>query len=611
MNFLAPMAFWFAAAIPVVILFYLLKRKRMVRLVPSTLLWQKFLAETQASAPFQKLRHNWLLVLQILLLLLAILALSRPYFAGKSVGGRIQVAILDASGSMQSVDESPSRFEKARLEALKLVDGMHDNDQMVVLQAGANTQVKQSATSEKAALRRAIHSCMAADTPTRLQEALKLAETLIQNHPSAEIHLFSDGAVANLEEFENSGLPLVYHQIGVRGHNLGITTLDVRANPENPAERAVFTSVANYSTNAQETQLEFRLDGQLLQSKMLSLQPRETVPQVFIAQQAEDGVFTVQLTAKDDLAIDNEASVVSLLPRPVHALLVTPGNELLARALRVAPNVILTVQSALGDDEGNFDFVVLDNVTPVEWPTANVLAFRTAKSEWFETAGVLDAPNIVDWKANHPLLRFVGFDDVRIVESVAVQTPAWAMSMVDAPQASLMLAGELGRQRIVWVAFDPLQSTWPLRISFPIFIANAVEWLNPAAVNASQLAVQAGAPFRIALAQSVNEARIQLPDGTVQPWEVNAAKGELLFGNTQKRGVYRLSAGTNEIAFCVNLLDAAESDTTPKSELLFGKYAKVGTATGRLANMEIWRWIAAAGLAVLMFEWWYYHRRTV
>src|ERR1043166_6449356 len=70
MRFLAPAAFFCAAAIPVVILFYLLKRKRVVRLVSSTLLWQKFLAETQAGAPFQRLRHHWLLVLQIILLLL-------------------------------------------------------------------------------------------------------------------------------------------------------------------------------------------------------------------------------------------------------------------------------------------------------------------------------------------------------------------------------------------------------------------------------------------------------------------------------------------------------------------------------------------------------------
>jgi len=34
-----------------------------------------------------------------------------------------------------------------------------------------------------------------------------------------------------------------------------------------------------------------------------------------------------------------------------------------------------------------------------------------------------------------------------------------------------MVAGELEQRRVVWIGFDTLQSTWPLRISFPIFIA--------------------------------------------------------------------------------------------------------------------------------------------
>src|SRR5204862_3406941 len=118
MNFLAPTAFAFAAAIPVVIVFYLLKRKRVVKLISSTLLWQRFLAETQANAPFQRLRHNWLLLLQILLLLLAVLALSRPYFTGTAKSSRLRVLILDASASMQATDEKPSRLHKARAEAL-------------------------------------------------------------------------------------------------------------------------------------------------------------------------------------------------------------------------------------------------------------------------------------------------------------------------------------------------------------------------------------------------------------------------------------------------------------------------------------------------------------
>ncbi|HXT42085.1 MAG TPA: VWA domain-containing protein, partial [Candidatus Angelobacter sp.] len=181
MRFLAPAAFFFAAAIPVVILFYLLKRKRVVRLVSSTLLWQKFLAETQASAPFQRLRHNWLLILQLLMLALAILALARPYFSGHLSGGNLQVVILDASASMQSTDEAPSRFEKARAGALKLVDGLRDTDRMVVLLAGANTEVKQSETSEKSLLRRAIQSSTATDSPTRLNEALKMADSLTRD----------------------------------------------------------------------------------------------------------------------------------------------------------------------------------------------------------------------------------------------------------------------------------------------------------------------------------------------------------------------------------------------------------------------------------------------
>src|SRR5215208_8178373 len=123
MNFLSPMAFWFLATIPILIVFYLLKRKRVARVVPSTLLWQKFLAETQASSPFQRLRHNWLLIIQILVLLLAIFALTRPYLAGEGKSGRLRVAILDASASMMAKDVQPNRFEQARAELDKLIDG--------------------------------------------------------------------------------------------------------------------------------------------------------------------------------------------------------------------------------------------------------------------------------------------------------------------------------------------------------------------------------------------------------------------------------------------------------------------------------------------------------
>lgn len=611
MNFLAPAAFAFAFALPVVVLFYMLKRKRVVKLVSSTLLWQKFLAETQASAPFQRLRKNWLLVLQLLLLALAVLAITRPFFATKAKPAELRVIILDGSASMQATDESPSRFEKARAEALKWVDGLKQTDQMVILLSGANTEVKQSATSEKAALRRALQACVCSDGPTRLVPALRMAESLVRDQKNTEIHLFSDGAVPDLSEFENKALPLVYHKVGTGANNLGITALDARSNPEDARQRAIYANVANYSSNSLSTDLELLFEDRLIETKSLTVPANETSPQVFLAAQPRDGVFTVRLTAKDTLAADNQASIVSLLPKPVKVLLVSRGNRLLERALHAVPGVELSTASDLTDAAAGLDFVVLDDVTPAVWPAGNVMAIHILNTNWFESATAVEAPPIVDWKTAHPLLRYSGFDNVQIMHSLTARTPSWAVSLADAPQAPLILAGELGRQRIIWIGFDLLESNWPLRVTFPIFIANAVEWLNPANARNSQLLVKAGDAFRMALTRSETQATVTGPDGVAKTIKIDPTANEFVFGDTLQQGVYRLHLGTNDTAFCVDLLDTAESNIQPHDDLQLGKYTKVSATTLQRANMELWRTIAALGLLVLLIEWWYYHRRTV
>ncbi|MEY4385524.1 MAG: hypothetical protein RLY20_807 [Verrucomicrobiota bacterium] len=616
MSFLNTMAFWFALTLPVVVVFYLLKRKRQVKLISSTLLWQKFLAETQANAPFQKLRNNWLMLFQLLLLALAVLALARPFFLGKAKSSELRVVILDASASMQATDVSPSRFEQARAEALKLVDALKPEERMMVLLAGGNAVVKQSPTTDKATLRRAIEGCTPSDSPTRLADAIKTAAAFTfekrgeAEEAVAEIHLFSDGAVPDLAEFENKALPLIYHKVGARSENVGITALDARPHPEDPRQRAIYTSVGSFASNSITTEVELLFEGRVLDAKSITLEPGQVVPQVFTAPQPSNGVFAVRLSAKDDLAADNEAVVYSILPQPVKVLLVTRGNRFLEKALRAVPNLSLATTTDSTDKADVFDFVILDGVTPTVWPTANILAFRTVATNWFDGVGRVEAPALVDWRTSHPLLRYAPFDTVAVKESAYVKAPSWAVSLLEAPQGSLLVAGELGRQRIVWVGFDVLDSNWPLRVSFPIFIANAAEWLNPASARNAQLLIKAGSPFRFTLPAPVTKAEVQLPDGKTRSLETDPKATELVFGDTAKEGVYRLTAGTNTTTFCVNLLDANESNIKPRDELSLGKYTKITASKAKPANTELWRWLAIAVLVVLLFEWWWYHRRT-
>ena len=178
MNFLNPEALAFAVTLPIVIIFYLLKRRRVAHLVSSTIIWKRFLSETQANSPFQKLRHNWLLIIQLIFLSLAIFALIRPYFSSKIESGRFVVVILDVSASMQATDVSLNRFELAKGEVNKMIDGMYDNDQMVLILSGGNTEVRQSPTSVKAILKKALDQVKVTDSPTRLLEAIKLSQNL-------------------------------------------------------------------------------------------------------------------------------------------------------------------------------------------------------------------------------------------------------------------------------------------------------------------------------------------------------------------------------------------------------------------------------------------------
>ena len=132
-----------------------------------------------------------------------------------------------------------------------------------------------------------------------------------------------------------------------------------------------------------------------------------------------------------------------------------------------------------------------------------------------------------------------------------------------------------------------------------------MDWLSPEV----KTSLRAGDSFAFRLTEEESEVAVILPDGETVETKTTAT-GELVFANTFQQGVYRVVAGTNELAFCVNLLDAEESAITARQELQLGEYGKVEATVQLDADKESWRWFAMLCLGFLMFEWWFYHRRT-
>src|SRR4051794_7218773 len=137
-SFVTPLAGLIAAVLSIsaLLVLYFLKLRRREMLVSSTILWRKAVQDLQVNAPFQRLRRNLLLLLQLLLLIALCLALMRPVANFKRGAGKLTVILIDRSGSMAAKDAADgkrTRLEEAKRQALEIVDSMKRDDNATVI----------------------------------------------------------------------------------------------------------------------------------------------------------------------------------------------------------------------------------------------------------------------------------------------------------------------------------------------------------------------------------------------------------------------------------------------------------------------------------------------
>lgn len=615
MNFLSPSSLVLAGILPVIVLFYLLKRKRVSYEVSSTLLWERFLAETQANAPFQKLRRHILLLLQLLVALLIILALARPYRESLIQHGGLSIVVLDASASMQASDVTPNRFEAARSLVQDMIDSMRSGDRMVLIQAGGRTEVLHSPSEDGVLLSRALERAKVTDAPGHLDEALDLAIGLARGQGEAHIHLISDGANIDLSEFENRSLSLHFHSVGQQAENVGIVALDLKQHPEDPSRRALLAGLSNFGSQVASVTAVVELDGVEVARDTLEVGPGATESVVHETSHQGDGIFRVRLehSGPDWLSVDDQASLAARPLARIPVTLIGQDRSFLEKALLAIPEVDLVKLEGMDEiPQTGGVMVVATEDMPAGWPDqGNVLAFRALPTDWRVGLEERSFPVILDWVSTHPVFRFVSLENVRIQNALKATKPQGAEVLIESGDFPLAWALDRPERKALWVAFDPVESTWPLRVSFPMFMANAVRWLHPGSSTGQDGALAAGTPFEMRLEQVPLQVRALDPQGQEIRVDWKPGSTRLKVSETLIAGDYRVEADGLPFPFCVNLLDAGESRIQPSSSISLGDYQQVESMAGWSGQEEYWRWLALLALVFLMAEWWYFHRRTV
>lgn len=399
MTFLTPLYAAIAAsiAVPSLVILYFLKLKRRDVEISSTLLWKKAIQDLQANAPFQKLRRNILLLLQLLALVAAILALGQPQFNSvKTTGGR-HVILIDRSASMNAVDEdlkgaAASRLEVAKAEALNFIQGLAEpgliekdaGDTAMVIAFDREASVVQQFTGDKRKLADAVRNITASDGPSLLEPAVRLARAqaprliledvrVVDGQPVTDIkviegisdrwpislHIYTDGKLPDAAKaIAGPSDTVEFHRFGKPDtHNVGIVAMRADREFDTPANVLLFAGLQNTDPNPVKVDVQMILDGVQGPIKEVTVpgsvvkgagEAAESVPGnagvSFKFERAEATAIEIVVRKTDSIANSLDAfqtddrGWLRIPPaRGLRLALVTNGNLFLRQALAVLP----------------------------------------------------------------------------------------------------------------------------------------------------------------------------------------------------------------------------------------------------------------------------------
>ncbi len=620
MGFAQPLMLAFLGLFIPVILLYLLKQRRRRMEVATLMFWDKILKDEQTVTSLTRLKKLLSLLLQLAFIALLTASLARPLLSDRLTGTRRLVVLMDTSASMFVTEGDSTRFELAREQALDLVKGLAQGDTLMLVAVNDEAIVAHPFTNSKRDLEDALNALEPTHTPTDFAAGLAVVNQLPPSESITQVYLITDGAFEKIPFDPPEDTQFAYLSVGSAKTNIGITAFQVRPLPDSPRDFEVHLEMTNGTDAPITAPLELRLNGALTDAYEVTLPAQGSVTRSIRQYAAEGGTIEMVLDYDDAFPIDNVAYGRIAAPDPIRVQLVMEQNLFLESALLTDANVALELV-APGDVQptDQFDVTIYANAPPTTTPTGNSIFIH----QWPEDLGIgssemIEQPIITDWDREHPVNRHLALQNVAISRARKTQAPDGYQALVSSFDDPLLLLKETEQQRILVIPFDPMASDLPLRVAFPIMIANAIRYLNGTQGSDAWMNPEVGQAF----AQAELETWWPQATGTEQdlPSQVRSPDGETTdldeAGSlvvADRVGLYYATEAEEDTPlFAVNLTSTAESRIESSPELpITSEKALPEIRSGFRLGYEPWFFVALVAVILSLTEWILYHRRLI
>jgi hypothetical protein len=386
-------------------------------------------------------------------------------------------------------------------------------------------------------------------------------------------------------------------RVGRRGENAAVTRVTARPSAHGGGAGQVLVTVNNYGWNPRDTDIEVSVDGRSVHRASVRLAPqREQSLHIPLADLGQ--VITARIAGEDALPVDDVRSARGHRASVVRVAFVGPRGSFVHRAVEVNPTVVLRlydVRTAGADLDRAWSNGVADIAVCDRCPDAPTLApTLVATPSTIETSR---AP-VVLASAAHPVAAALEPGREFATASGGPMLPAGAEVLLRVGSAAAAVAIEQDGRRRVELRFDLSQHDFALTPTFPILIANAIEWLSGQGELSPE--VIAGQPLTIPRRGApVSMVRALGPDG--RPRTLRHLADESILADTDIAGDYRINVGGSERLVVVNPAVETESDLSAPLVVTLDRPGVV--AASAATGFDAAPWLSLLAVGLLAVDW--------
>ena len=605
MSFTSLWPLAFLAAIPIIIILYILKPRGKDLEISSNILWQHLFKNRQSKTFFEKFLHEILMYLQIVIMCLLILSLMAPFVMMRSRTGASTVLIIDTSLSMQHKNPNgKTRLEEAKEEALAFVGSA--SGEVSLITVGNEARILLTNSTDRNRMREAINSIEGTDQEGSVAEAYHLASTM--ECDTATILTDGEGVKVASEFAENIHAEVI--DVGEAVNNVSLdylaysdTNHDVAARYTNYSDGKAFLDITLYDAAGniladQETSVEAGKSGSVLFSDIRT-------EDSYLRAEISAIRFETDASSKDSLALDNSAYALTQRAGETKGILISQGNTFVERAYYAVTGEDLTKTLSDGAlSAGNYNVVIYDaGYEPVgakggrddrEGNTRTTLD----QLRFVNSGGAESLSHVVVKVHSSEVTPGLGEFTLGANTVQAFDLPEWATSFMEVDGKCVGYYGINGDHKEVVVGMDVRETDFAVKAEFPVFMAGSLSYLANRSLLAQDL-------------YQVGDALVFNPSAEVAADEIMfypvPADGEgmpALMADTTRSGLYQIVGG-DKTEYLILRAASAGHDGRIVAEDIKGS----GTMNAVRARRGMRNFLLILAFLLLIVEWILYVRK--